>query len=505
MALEINVSDNGYRLSRTSEDNLTTTFIAGDRIGLFAVANGKVHPDMDNICLTAVDNDGKLQWVTENNVVVKDLPGAIYYAYYPYTQSLNGITDATADNADDFFADIINNWRVNEDQSDYNDYTASDFMVAKGVLTDGTLSFGLSHKMALVRIILPTVSYVFTNTPAIAPYNIKSSKNISFTDFKPLSESAGEYRVLVNPVAQSLNLSGKYEWENEGRQWKVEANPVRGAVNTYTIDSEKSKIMTHELNVGDYFLGDGSLLSKNADPTEVSMSNVVGIVYTISTDRIGSAEKEALGGVAHGSVMAINDVKKPYPVGAWSLTAYDETEIGIPNTVGTTSQETADLFDESVSGYAVLKAIREKRATEFAAGNYEMLQGLNDFGNTTEGYENLCTCTTGWYMPTAGQWIDIVRNLGKTDIKSATAVGPKNLVYWKDIPNILSNINKSMEAVSTSTRVYINDSQWYWSATTESTRNAYMLQITDGGGVNSFSIFASSKSSYAYLRPVLTF
>lgn len=503
-AISIKVSDCGFSSSRAADENLTTVFTDGDRIGLFAVIGGVIMPEVNNVCVQATEVDGVVSWTPQSDL--PDMEGATYYAYYPYQESLDGSPEAAATDADAFFAEIIEKWQVAVDQSDYDAYTQSDLMVAKGEIADGALSLGMKHEMSLVRIFFPSVSYVFTNASAMSPYSVKNSTDVTIDGWTALPMAGNEYRLLVNPADEGVGFQGTYLWEGKTRQWIFEVTPACGKANTVNVDRDKSQTVEHNLQVGDYFLADGTLLSKDTDAADVMMSDVVGIVYNISPDRIGKAEKEALGGAAHGSVMAVKDVSTPYTVGAWSIQQLDETEIGIENVLGSTAMETAQMADGHISGYAVLKAIKEKRADLLASGNYEMMQDLDKFNSEVKGTDNLLSCTTGWYMPAAGQWFDIVRNLGNVTLEYSAVKGGRDLLYWSGISSILSNVNASMAAVSMSQRTELGTSRWYWAATLSSQRDAYMLQLTDGiGALNSLSFFGSGKGSYAYCRPVLTF
>lgn len=506
--LSVKVTDLGFTShGRASDQGLTTEFTQGDRIGLFAVYQGSVVPQIDNMCLTAttIHSGGSLQWTSVEPV--PDVPGAVYYAYYPYTPTLPTDVDPEATTADDFFSEMVSAWPIADDQSTYGAYTSSDLMTASATVTGGTLSIGMEHRMALVLIDFPTVKYVFTNTPPIPDYTLSGATELTFDGIQPYctDASAQQYRVITNPYAETpVQLRGQFVWEGEQRSWQSKKTFEAGAASALHIDGVKSRIISHHLQVGDYLLWDGSLLSREASAQAVAASNVAGIVFTIDPDRIGPAEKAALGGVVHGSVLGLKDVDKPYAANEWCHRATDETLIGIPNVIGTDAETSARLTDAHISGLDVYQRIVANRSG--LATNYELFYGLEIFDQANELAPVLAARTTGWYIPTAGQWMDIVRNLGGATLPYDQAKGTHQVFYWADITGINARINAAADLVSDSQKAQLNPKRWYWTSTQASASHAFYVQITDGAnGLNSLSVFINPKNNFTFARPVLTF
>lgn len=100
--ITVTVSDGGFTNAngtRAEENGYTTTFTSGDQIGVFAVKNGEVNELANNICMTC----NGTTWT--GNLI--NIPGATYYAYYPYQESLSGDLVPTATDADGFFENVI--------------------------------------------------------------------------------------------------------------------------------------------------------------------------------------------------------------------------------------------------------------------------------------------------------------------------------------------------------------------------------------------------------------
>ncbi len=508
LPLNISISDGGFSSSRSYENDLTTIFTAGDRIGLFAVRDGAVFGDLENICLTAVETDGNIQWVAPDNITIKDVDDLEFFAYYPYQETLPAVPDFTStSSAEEMFRYIITSWIPETDQSEYSGYTASDLMIAKGTkVEDNGLSFSMHHMMARVSITFPSSKYVFTNEPAIPDYILEKSSDIYFDqDIKPMVNDNGEYIMIVNPNSPDASLSGSYMRNSSKRLWKIPMTMRNGTANTYNIDAECNNIITHHLQIGDYFLSDGTLLSKEASGWDIDRADVVGIVYCIDPERIGEAEHKALGGCVHGAVMATKEIEEPYPTLAWCTLLLDESEIGLKNILGDSPAQSAEDANLDISGLERLEIIKEKRPDEYASDCYEAFHYASEFGSKSDNYNLLKVRTTGWYLPATGQWFDIVRNLGKVDLDPAMTYGPADLFYWKDLGPALSNINEAMSKVAEPNRTLIPGNRWYWTATNATDKYAYYICITDGINVNSFSCFAATKSSWTYCRPVLAF
>ena len=124
-----------------------TDFAAGESIGLYVVnSNNKI--EEANLKLTR-DQDGK--WMPENNdTKFLKLKNYKYFAYYPYNAT-DPTVDATKDNADEFFKDMITNWNPVKDQNTENVLLSQDLQVGEGVI-DGdaaTLTFNMAHSMGL--------------------------------------------------------------------------------------------------------------------------------------------------------------------------------------------------------------------------------------------------------------------------------------------------------------------------------------------------------------------
>ena len=122
----------------TTNDNLTTEFVAGDRIGIYAVkgasGDNAAHEVGTNGELTAEPGDG----IYYNGLGEQT---ADFYAYYPYgEQAVSGQVD----------------FCVGTDQSTEALFNASDFLTAQSlnnpVNAEGNIALGFRHRLALVQL-----------------------------------------------------------------------------------------------------------------------------------------------------------------------------------------------------------------------------------------------------------------------------------------------------------------------------------------------------------------
>ena len=325
-------SENGLRpaasdapATRAAERGYATEFTAGDACGLYIVRQGTVVAA--NVKLTAADDAGALVWTADASAgTLYHTPGDRYFLYYPWQAAPEGAPTAgtPADAMDDaaFFADLIDAWRPAADQSDYaKGYTASDLMTAAaeaGTAADGAvpLAFSTTHRMALAVVELPGTVYKFADYPGI---DYSTVPKPDFGDAAKPCPIDGFYRYLVHPAA-GAELSAAYDDGTE-REFTVSIagnSLAAGSYKTYKVDGGTivEEYATYAesglVRIGDFYCTKengavGYLIPREADAATVQAAGVVGIVFQTDPSRIGDAEKAALGGTAHGLVMAVKN------------------------------------------------------------------------------------------------------------------------------------------------------------------------------------------------------
>lgn len=505
--IHIEVVDGGFGGTRATEDGFTTVFTPGDRIGLFMLEDGAISPSVNNLCFTAVEGADGLVWQADSefSASLLDVEKNVFYAYYPYVDELPAQVNPAASGDEGFFAAVADAWAVAEDQTDYEDYTASDFMTATGALSGNNLDFSMKHRMALTAVILPHILYVFTNEDVDLPnYSILPS-NLSFEGFAPCILSNGAFGYLVNPADWvSREFSGQYGQGSDVSSWSFEPEIVAGQYHRYVIDDAEAVEVRHELQVGDFFLADGSLLSKDADEQTVKASDVIGIVFQIDPARIGAGEKAALDNEVHGLVVASKSVQNDnffeWYLGPDGNYERDETEIGIENYVGGDSYNTFLLLNENdIEGYEANRLIREKRSADFDAGHYPAFKAAYESSDPSL-FEN----TTGWYIPTTGQWFDMIANFTGISLAHDNFwSGEATDFYWENLGYIMTTMNNMMSKVSDEDKNLFSGNGYYWTASTATADMARYIGVRDYG--STVMSVATYKKDFLYVRCILAF
>jgi hypothetical protein len=174
--------------TRASDSGYTTTFAAGDCIGIFAVANGEVQDD--NVPYTY--NGTAWEPVDPANPACY-YPGATYLAYYPHDPAMTGKTSP-----EEILAAFAAFATVTPptDQSTPAAYTASDLMTGSGTPSGATLAITLAHALSLLEVNLPSAATdvkLRVNSVEVTPH-----------------ASGTLRRLLVTPTTAPVTIEGSY-------------------------------------------------------------------------------------------------------------------------------------------------------------------------------------------------------------------------------------------------------------------------------------------------------
>lgn len=445
----ISVVDGGYISTRDGihtkavENDYTTGFSDGDKIGVFAVKGGAIFPEVNNLCLTAANNGGTLEWKDASGNAPLKFSGAVYYAYYPYQSSLTGTLVPTATNADGFFANVVSNWTPSTDQEVYSKYTAQDLMTAQGAISNSELSFAMQHEMALAVIELPGNKYEFSNTnPSVSDY-ITDPLNTGFDSYSPCRMKDGYYRYLVNPGTTS-KLTGSYtNASGTAKGWEV--NPVvisSGNYKLFKVDGGIANVISdYNLQVGDYMLKDGSLVSKDATLTPTQQSNCIGVVFWIDPD-----------GINHGKIVSL-DQQNYVP---WGDNNIDEQAAGVQD------------IRNSSDGYLGTFNLISKRKDQ---SNFSTTYGAFNWIYQKNNYD----INGIWYMPAIDE-LKTLYNIQGTINPKITSTGGVAVYYY-----------------------------YYFSSTEYASNGAYIIDMETGIVHSNPNAMSKSSGSDRYVRGIAKF
>lgn len=308
--------------TRASESGYNTTFTEGDQIGVFAVKDGQVITDCNNVPLT-YNGTG---W--EGNAVYY-YTGAEYFAYYPYDASIDSKTSVD---------DIVKDFTPQSNQSSYEDYTKSDLMTAEATpASDKTLNFKFEHKMSLIEISLSVKqNFKTSDTPSAYTYSastpVTTGTSFSINNQSPITPynmGGGVYRYIVPSSDVTLKISGEFniadgktiEYSKEGLS--LDAGSYKRLNVSYD-----ATVVIRPLAIGDYYYSDGSICPGDVDSPP--LERCIGVVYCVDGNFIkDKSTNNAL--YPHALVVALEDAGRSDWYGASGLVSGYKSKVAAPD------------------------------------------------------------------------------------------------------------------------------------------------------------------------------
>lgn len=301
--------------TRAVESGYATEFTTGDRIGLYveevAVNEFNVPTQVKrmlhtNLCLTYNGTTWTLPPGEKFTYTVPETDCDIrYFAYYPYQSEMTdnepdgkcANRTTIASSAPEFFHQLIDNWQPLNDQSTYAAYTSSDLMVAQGNMasrtdTNGfTLTFTMQHQMALAVIRLPHT--VCTYTESIGGTDIAKNYDLYTGSSKGVFgcwfENHHTARRLIKP-SSATSFPNNYYYDQDFKKHSFDLQFPNNAIGSgryklYTIDRATETTMERSLTAGDFYMKDGTIVSKeafggNTLPDDVK-KDCIGVVFWV--------------------------------------------------------------------------------------------------------------------------------------------------------------------------------------------------------------------------------
>lgn len=493
---QYNVDDSGFT---TQEGNtiLKTDFKGNTKkkLGVFVIEDNQI--TQSNVPISYTDGlwRGKLMITKENAKV---------YAYYPYRTDFFDILatelDPTAENAETFFARYISNKDI------ATTYADADLQVGAGTLTNDTLSFMLNHQLSVIELApqegFVKIGYYLKSDPDYTWGNKEQEiyvSEVKIKDGKDFIQKDGKYYYFFKPENSMEETEISFKLNEIPEETTINANGLNaGNAISQVIGPEKTdQTIAHELNVGDFFMKDGSIKAFDATLTDLDKLNCIGIVFQTDINRIGQAEKEALAdkgvNTPHALVMALNRLTMKNFTGGdtgsvpW-FTRDAKSWWGNADNIKDLPQESAsdinginnlktivDIYND-ISGLANCNAIRNEftGSDEEFAKYYPAFYYAN-FYPKVEDIKEIPEKTTGWFIPSAGQWWDIFTLLGKLDglneLKEASpntgasaAFDDKECIAAKNINIQLNKVGGTYIYIfsETESKYYLTSSETDW-------------------------------------------
>ena len=446
--------------TRATNNGNTTTFVPGDQIGIYAVRedNGEIFGDIENIPLTyEVGSDGITgQWKAPDGVEFYYLPKVMYFAYYPYDADLPPSYVTLSPGSPETFGPALaasSRFTPGLDQSAPDYYARYDLMTAYSRPTAGAnpaervLDLDFQHQHAVFVLVPTTGMFCLPPDGDEDAYRYIGDVRVAVTDTEVTSVSVydygwgevptpckmddGSYRLLISIAklgGATITPVGSYTTTNDAGKdkWiKWSGTPIKNfeAGKSYVLrvangqSALASQTLKRRVAPGDYVYFDdnweiivlpGNYCSGTIEDSY--FSKAIGIVVTSDPARMTDnqfVEK----GWTHACVMPIMSPSDLFEV-IWDdhgnerlsdLTTYNDVRNDIN---GYTSTETiiTDGNGSGFGGYEFLWRLEQIRNYDSQASQYPRI--------SSESYIGKTNCSP-WFVPTTGQWRDMITNLGR--------------------------------------------------------------------------------------------
>ena len=300
-----------------------------------------------------------------------------------------------------------------------------------------------------------TNTSIDTDPDAAVTYRITAPEGVTIAAASDgsLSGSNGSYTLsggnvvtITNDYGARIGIKGLYEVADG---------------TTYTLKSDLLiKYSLADARVGDFYCknssGEGYLIPGDiAQLTEERQAACIGIVYSTDVNRIGKAAEEVLtdkGITPHGLVMALTNASNSCN---WGEPFRDENSNG---SEGEPFKENTDPLQKqynNVDGYGETHWIIDTYGNDGTAlpDTYTAFYHASRYGTaeSNTGKYAAPSNTTGWFIPSMGQWWDILSNLGKIDLTSYRNSADSYADIGHTVPTAVDNINTYLQKISDAT------------------------------------------------------
>lgn len=284
--------------------------------------------------------------------------------------------------------------------------------------SDANVTFNLAHKFSMIEISVPVRKYITERTyndekfEYNAPVKLKWTKLLAYgeNEVTPYAAGKGVYRFIVKPGTDvAVNIDGYVQYEEEPFNFSnnnAALTLTEGSFKHYkvTVDGISDQVTTRDLEVGDYYYSDGSIYPYGDQQDGNDLSNpmvegCIGVIFEVGTTLQvdESNTKEINSGIEgtiwnHASVLALTDAGSA----KWS----------------TAKKSIADNIYADFTGNLPFTVDGYKYTYEYqklGLNENDALQKVTSFGGT----EYMAPASSsGWYMPSVGQFVLILNNLG---------------------------------------------------------------------------------------------
>ena len=249
-----------------------------------------------------------------------------------------------------------------------------------------------------------------------------------------------------------------------------------------------------DLKIGDYYYSDGTWSDGgyrkyangttevlNIPPLTDAARWVIGIVYSTDVSRIGAAATKNLTDrsiTPHGLVMALTNASEDC---RWGDNNLDENENGSDEEPFKENTDQLKKQYNNVDGYGETQWILNNHSSSLQ-NTYTAFYAAKYYGteaSSTSQYAAPAN-TTGWFIPSMGQWWDILSNLGGIDLRSYRENTSPSTTIPGVVTTVVGNMNKYLTRISGATAF---TSTWFLSSSEYSSTGACYVIFSSNGGL----------------------
>ena len=486
-----------------------TAFAEGESIGLYVVNSNKII-EQENVKLTL--KNGK--WMPDGTKFLK-LKNYKYFAYYPYNASMTTVAK-TATTATEFFDAKISSWNLSKEQDTDEKLLAQDLQIAKGVVDDsgGTLTFEMVHAMGLAEI---TIGFkTFDNIYYLSDYTEYTWKNgtTSFYAYDGISDYSlrkvedKRYIGIVKPGVTTVFSCSSSE-DADAWNESVSVTPLANRIG-------KGKAMTkrvwpsisYTMQIGDIYYDNGGMTRPNTTDIAEARKNglkTIGVVGYLGNNKWTEAGTGS-GYGGHALVMCLKSIgsKNTEDHGTVYLLTNNDIDPSRANAFGGNNGVRNTLNNDYGSGY-------KTTVKHWENSNTPAIKAVKEYrdGKIEGALPFPADKSTGWFLPSVGQWYAVLNNLGggwdyADNWSNANSFPTNSTQVSTKIHNALSVVGNGNY-----TKFYRSDRfSGEWTSTRYPGQDRlYHIDsgVDDGAGANTIRFFLNTKITRRYVRPFLAF
>ncbi|WP_081618607.1 fimbrillin family protein [Segatella paludivivens] len=377
-----------------------------------------------------------------------------FYAYYP-TSITNGTIIHTAGTTPTL------KYTVPADAATQADIMTSTSTGVSGTTYSST-SVSFEHILAAVKFTVGTSGLPSGTIKSITISGIKNSGTYTFGSGWTLGSTSSSFTVspssVITGAAGADITSGTFTMMmipqsftnatiiltyNTGTSYRKTISGNWTANNIYTYNLSKS------VNVGDYYYSDGTWGAISENPQKVPIA----IIFSNIT-----SEKDKKYGFTHGYAMALNNTNAP---NCWSLSQGSSDNMTIESSNLQTDYDGYDHF---------LHISTNKGALVYSATNYPAFYDARNYNVVAPSN------SSGWYLPSVGQWFLFISNIGKSSdvtYNFDNQTGSYN-IYWTNYASISFIIESVVKNTNSDTFV----GYWYWCSSEQNSNYGSLTNIS---------------------------